>query len=115
MKINIVINLQVEGRHRWENCPIKEMSFLKDYHRHIFHIRCERGVNHTDRDVEIIQFKREVEDYFRRHYFDKELGMCDFGNRSCEDIGVDLQQTYDLYAVEVLEDGENGAKIYKYY
>lgn len=113
MKTTIIVNLQVEGQHKWESCPIPEMSFLKFFHRHIFHVQCELEVNHSDREVEIIQFKREVLDYFKRNYFKESLGMCDFGEMSCEMIAQDLVEAYNLLTCTVLEDGENGSKVYK--
>lgn len=30
--------LKVEGIHNWRNCPIEEVSYLKDDHRHLFEI-----------------------------------------------------------------------------
>lgn len=113
MKINIIITLQIEGRHRWAECPIPEMSFLRDYHRHQFHVKCEKAVSHSNRDVEIIKFQREVRDYFQRNYFKESLQMCDFENKSCEDLCIDLIEAYDLESCEILEDGENGSKVYK--
>lgn len=110
-QISIIITLQVEGQHRWLNCPILEVAFLKSFHRHIFHIECEKVVEHNDRDIEIIRFKREVEDYFKRIYFDPTLNMCNFKEMSCEDICQDLMDIYDLESCTIKEDGENGAKI----
>jgi len=36
-----------------------------------------------------------------------------FGNRSCEDIAEELIETFDLLNCEVLEDGENGAYLWR--
>ena len=48
--------------HQWENCPIEEVAYLKDLHRHTFFIECKKEVTHDDRDIEIICFKREIND-----------------------------------------------------
>jgi len=113
MKTTIIVNLQVEGQHRWLKCPILEMAFLKSFHRHIFHIQCEVEVSHNDRDIEIIMFKREVLDYLNRNYYNLAIHMCNFGDKSCEMIATDLVEAYAMTSCQVLEDGENGAKVYR--
>ena len=105
MKTSIIVRLEVEGVHRWPECPLTEVAFLKHRHRHNFHVRCIKRVDHSDRQVEIILFKREIL---------KSLGIsygvpCDFGRMSCEDIAAELFRTFSLEACEVSEDGENGA------
>lgn len=115
MKTNIVITLQVEGQHRWESCSIPEMAFLKDFHRHIFYLEIEKSIENLDREIEIIKFKREVSDYIQSKFYDGQLGMCNFGNMSCEQIGVLLLEVFHLYAVTVKEDNENGSKTYRFY
>ena len=55
MKKQIVVKLQVEGLHQWQDCPIEDVSFLRDRHRHIFHIEVRKKVSHNDRDIEIIK------------------------------------------------------------
>lgn len=103
----ITINLKIEGFHQWIECNIEKVSFLKYRHRHIFHVKIEKEVNHNNRDIEIILFKREVEDNLKSKF-----GLpCEFGNMSCEDICEYLINTFQASTVEVLEDGENGAKI----
>ena len=56
----IEVNLQVEGIHRWKDCNIFDVDYLKEYHRHIFHITANKEVRHNERDIEIIQFKRSI-------------------------------------------------------
>lgn len=109
----ILVKLQVEGVHFWPDAKTKlpEVAYLSSPHRHIFHIEAVKRVTHEDRDVEIIMFKRELQAYFQRNYFDAPIQCCNFGARSCETIAKDLMEAYDLLYVEVLEDGENGAMI----
>lgn len=113
MKTYIVVNLEVEGLHNWPEARkvIPEMGFLSDMHRHIFKVKAVKAVSHDDRDIEIIQFKREMQDYFKRNYWNQDLQVCNFGPRSCEMLAKDLVEAYDLISCEVLEDGENGALV----
>lgn len=116
-KVNIIITLQVEGLHSWPDCDIKEVSFLKHPHRHIFHIVCKKEVNHLDRDIEIIQLKRTVTDYLNSMYGSEKLSgyiscnTLEFNNLSCEMIATDLFERFKLTYCSVLEDNENGAEI----
>ena len=112
MKTTITIRLQVEGVHRWAKCPHEDVKFLRDFHRHIFHVECEKQVFHDDRDVEFIRFKREVLKYLLDKYDD---GEClKFNDMSCEMIAKELVLKYDLIKCSVFEDNENGATVYQY-
>ena len=112
---NIIVNLQVEALHFWKDAKkhAPDVAFLSHPHRHIFHICAKKAVSHSDRDVEIILFKRELSCYFERNYFDGELAVCNFQGKSCEMICEDLMEAYDLDYVSVLEDNENGAEMFK--
>lgn len=109
MKTFIVINLAVEGFHNWPEARevFPEVGFLSDRHRHMFTIKAVKAVTHTDRDVEIIMFKREMEAYIESKYG----RPAEFGRCSCEDLCQELLTQFDLAEVEVLEDGENGARV----
>jgi len=102
MKRYIKVKFQFEGLHCWKDCPINDVSFLKDSHRHIFYVTCTKEVTHNDRDIEIIMFKRELQAYMARK------GM-DLGQSSCEMIAEDILKQFGCHSVEVLEDNENGA------
>ena len=111
MKTTIISRLQVEGVHQWSKCPHEEVKFLRDAHRHIFWIECEREVFHDDRDVEFIMFKREITKYLVDKYND---GEClKFNNMSCEMIAKELLVKFNLERCSVFEDNENGAVVYK--
>ena len=112
MSLNIVINLQVEWVHCWKDCAMIEVLFLKNLHRHIFHIKCVKAVNHNDRDVEIIKFKRKILQYLFDKYPQRQTCL-EFGWMSCEMIAEDLMREFDLEQCEVLEDWENGALLTK--
>ena len=106
---NIIIKLQVEGLHFWEDCDIEDVDFLAHPHRHIFHITCKKEVTHDDRDIEIIRLKREVLNFLEKKYGK----VCWFGGMSCEMIAKILLDEFELNYCSVLEDNENGAEIWK--
>ena len=114
MTTNIIVKLQYEALHNWPS--VAEMlpdqpwiHMLKDKHRHIFYITLEKRVTHSDRDVEIILFKQCV----ISHLETKFGRPGDLGALSCEMLAEYLLKEYDCNSVEVLEDNENGAKVYQ--
>lgn len=109
MKTFVTATLQVEGVHRWKDCPFDEVKYLRDTHRHMFHIKVVKEVTHDDRDVEIIKLKKEVRVYLESMYYTTPQCLCDFGGMSCEMIAKELVENFELESCEVLEDGENGA------
>lgn len=101
----IWITTQFEGFHAWTDCPFEDVDFLRDRHRHIFHVKLTVPVTHSDRDVEFIRFKREVNEFINQKWPDGELG-----SMSCEMLGgVILDHFTNASVCEVSEDGENGA------
>ena len=111
MKISIIVQLQIEGIHYWKDCEINEVSYLKNVHRHIFHVTLKKEVSHSDRDIEIIRLKHEVIAYFHKEYFDNHLKIHHFRNMSCEDIAIEILEKFKCNKVKVLEDNENGAEV----
>ena len=106
----IEVNLQVEGIHRWKDCNIADVDYLKEYHRHIFHITANKAVRHNERDIEIIQFKRSIQS-FLSFKFSQMNGVLFFDNMSCESIAELIAREFKCSMVKVLEDNENGAII----
>lgn len=100
----VFVTFQFEALHKWGECPLPEVNFLRDTHRHIFHVRMEKTVTHSNRDVEFIMWKRQILAYVREHLEGKDLG-----NTSCENLAETFAIMFDAYKVEVSEDGENGA------
>lgn len=109
MKTFVVVTLQVEGVHRWKDCPFDEVGYLRDMHRHMFHIKAVKEVTHDDRDVEIIKLKQQVKGHLELKYYVTPQHLCDFGGMSCEMIAKELVEKFELESCEVLEDNENGA------
>ena len=104
MKTTVWITAQFEGFHRWKDAP-DSVGFLRDWHRHIFHVRLSVPVGHLDRDVEFITLKKEMEEHLHHKYRGKRF------ESSCETIAADLLREFSACLVEVSEDGENGAVV----
>lgn len=108
LKNYVVVKTQFEGFHYWKDAP-EEVKFLRDLHRHIFHVRVEVPVKHENRDVEIILLKRFIDTFcsILTEPIEKK-GL------SCEQIATMIAKitavkyNVNRCAVEVLEDGENG-------
>ena len=107
----VVSRVKVEGIHRWAKCPIEQVAFLRNYHRHIFHISAVKKVNHDDRDVEFIQLSHRVKQYLIDSYWNEKTMCCFFADNSCEMLARQLMDEFDLLQCEVNEDGEGGAII----
>ena len=101
--------LQVEGSHFWTECPFEEVFYLRNLHRHVFHIKANKKVTHDDRDVEFIMLKHEIEAWLYDMYFDEAIRLLNFRGMSCEMIAKKLITKFNLTKCEVSEDGENGA------
>ena len=105
----IFVTFQKEGIHRYPAAPAG-VEFLQHPHRHIFHFRVTLQVNHNDRDVEFIMFKRELENLYKEATLQVDYKSCEM---LAEDLIEYISGKYperDI-AVEVSEDGENGATV----
>lgn len=85
-----------------------DVSFLGTPHRHIFHFRVWIDVEHSDRAVEFIQFKRWLENLYRDSILQLDFKSCEM---IAEDLYLQIAAKYPNKEVwiEVSEDGENGA------
>lgn len=106
-KTKIWVSTSFEGFHRYPDAP-EEVKFLRDVHRHIFHIKVWIEVFHNDRDIEFIIFKRFVESLLTQ-------GQMDY--MSCEMISDELHSKImqkfpmrDIW-ISVSEDDENGSYV----
>lgn len=93
-----------EAWHRWLNAP-DQVGFLRDWHRHMFHVKVGVPVVGLDREVEFFILKGKLaavlDDCYRGEWFEK----------SCEMIATELLDAMRASFVEVSEDGENGAMV----
>jgi len=108
----VYCSLQVEATHCWPSCPYDEVAYLRDPHRHVFFIKAYKVVNHDDRDVEFIMLKHQLIKYLEAIYYDSRQQLHIFGAKSCEMLGRELIERFDLTACDVSEDNENGANLY---
>jgi hypothetical protein len=104
----ITTKLRHAGLHCYPEVNIPSVDYLRYPHRHVFHITCKKQVSHGDREIEIITFKNEIDEWLTEQF------KGDFGRMSCEHIAVALTKRFNLSYCEVLEDGENGAETYDY-
>ncbi len=99
----IWITTTFEGFHRWPDAP-DEVAFLRHLHRHLFQVKAWKTVNHDDREIEFILFKRQVDriiaDMKRNQFVE---------HWSCEAWAKQIGLALNCQAVAVSEDGENGA------
>jgi hypothetical protein len=95
----------VAGYHRWQEAPTP-VQFLRDWHRHLFHIRLAVEVDHLDRDIEFFTLKEKLNVFLRDHYEGEKF------DKSCEMIAAELVQVFHAEWAEVSEDGENGAIVH---
>lgn len=99
----IIVQLQFEGFHRWGGAPTG-LDYLSKLHRHVFHIKAYRKVDHAQRDVEFITLKHQMQhDIQQKQESDHETE-----NWSCESWAQWLADRFNCFQVEVYEDGENG-------
>lgn len=108
MTTEVYCTLQVDATHNWPGCPFDEVAYLRDPHRHMFHIKAYKLVTHDDRDTEFIMLKHQIQEYMRVKYYDVKLHTHVLGSRSCEMIAMELASGFDLTKCEVNEDNENG-------
>lgn len=114
MKRAIVVRAFVEGLHRWVEAP-DEVAFLRNPHRHVFHVTLTIHVNHDDRELEFILVKRALEAHLAPIAKAARAGAV--SNNSCEHIaGYVLAWATTTFGergmrCEVSEDGENGAVV----
>jgi hypothetical protein len=87
-----------------------DVSFLATPHRHIFHFRVWIDVEHSDRAIEFIQFKRWLENLYKDNILQLDYKSCEM---MAEDLYLQIAGKYPNKEVwiEVSEDGENGCLI----
>lgn len=118
MKLTLVFaNAQYEGVHHYPEAP-DEVAYIRQPHRHVFHVRVEVEVFNDDREVEFIILKHQVNKYIQKHL--DEDGVWQMGRMSCEQVAKGIvQHLYTVvpraksrsWSVTVDEDGENGATV----
>ena len=96
-----------EGFHNYPDAP-DEVAFLRNEHRHMFHLKVWIEVFHDDRDIEFFMFKNFIKAL---------IDIDSYDYMSCEMISDNLFEeiTFKYPArdikIDVSEDLENGSSI----
>lgn len=109
----ITVSDRFEGFHRWPKAP-DEVGFLRNSHRHLFHVRVTIEVKGDDRELEFFLVKKFLNEEpleTLRHRTTFKMGS----SLSCEMMAEFLAKALAVrygenrtIQVEVSEDGENG-------
>jgi len=101
--MRLFVTCQFEGFHCWPDAP-EEHKYLRDLHRHMFHVRVEIETT-SDRQVEFIELKRAVEENLRFWHSTQDVRTW-----SCETWARHIFNSFSgVVLVSVSEDDENGA------
>jgi hypothetical protein len=76
----------------------------------MFHVEAKKEVSHTNRDVEFIGLRRQMEEWCRDALTRENLSRKTY-THSCEQIAQDLLMLFELSSCKVFEDNENGAEV----
>lgn len=108
---SIWVTFKKEGIHKYPAAltdpELADVQFLGYPHRHMFWFKVWIEVNHNDRDIEFIQFKRWLESLYQD-------GILQLDFKSCEMIADDLAEHIHAkysdrsFTIDVSEDNENG-------
>lgn len=99
----VFCTIQFVAGHCWPDAPDSH-SYLRNLHRHIFHVKAWAKVKHNERDIEFIDLKERISKYLAT-WIQEEMT-----NSSCETVAERILGHFpELYKVEVSEDNENGA------
>lgn len=101
----VFITTRFAAAHRWKDAPDK-YPLLKNFHRHEFHVKLWKKVSHDNRDIEFVDLKHQVIDFIRSNWEGRSLEL------SCEQFAGRLMLAFGASAIEVSEDGENGAIVH---
>lgn len=106
----IWVTAEFEAFHRWDKAP-EQVAFLRNLHRHIFKVRANFKVTHSDRDLEFFMVKKMLNDYISNFLVPLSRGE---QGMSCEMFAEKIfiffkSNSYPVVEVSVSEDGENGA------
>ena len=133
----LIVKFDIEGSHNWPAAPDRH-KILKSEHQHIFHFEVEVDVVQSDREIEFLDFRREMIQLVYTMYNAEETQLnlfkedleyqvgsdipiriprLLFGARSCEMIAEDIiasvntEWNTQLRSVTVMEDAFVGARL----
>lgn len=112
--IQLIISTQCVGFHFYPDAP-EVVSFLRFSHRHLFKFKVYFKVLGTNREQEFFILQNKVKAWLSQYpKMQDETSDVNFEARSCEQIaqeGLRHLASLGCFAVEVYEDGENGARV----
>lgn len=111
----ITARFTLAGLHHWPGAH-DARAYLRDLHRHLFHVQLTAGVTHDERDIEWHDLTELAEKRFRGMADSFHDGLLNYGARSCETLARQLfEAVHDavptLLEVRVGEDGEFQATV----
>lgn len=102
------VRTRFQALHRWEDAP-EEVKFLRDEHRHEFHVVVRIEQFHDDREVEYIMLKRWVDKTLDKWPHNRGQQSCEMmANKLLHNLQAEYGEDRE-YRIEITEDGENGA------
>lgn len=124
MEMFVWCKFRVTGFHNWPDAPLS-VEYLREKHRHEFHFYVAVEVREDNRQIEFITLKEACRFILFKLWHTDLSNNFLFENRSCEMIAkellselekVPLYNNFNLETqiiVEVSEDGENGATVFR--
>ena len=103
----IFVKTTFEAIHKWADAP-QEVAFLRNPHRHLFHVKLTVEVFHEDRDLEFFTVKEQLDHTIKQILLDDPMQSCEW---MAIKILFKMSTKYPsrLMTCSVSEDGENGA------
>lgn len=100
----IIVSFEFEHVHRWPDCNVKGVTYLKYPHRHVFKGRAWKHVHDANREIEFIDFKHKILQFIKEQFGET-------STMSCEMMAESILIAFKCDKVEIMEDGENGAVV----
>ena len=106
----IKVKFTQEGLHQFNGAP-EEVKYLRNAHRHLFHISVKIEVFHNDRELEFLMVMHDIKNYVQYKYLQDEYIIINSCEMLAEDILGYVNKMYGqrYCEVEVSEDNENSA------
>lgn len=113
MRKEIFVRFDIPGVHHWPEAPA-HLKFIRYPHRHDFKFQIGLEVGDANRELEFFECQLKCAQQVMNIY-DSDSMVVDFKTNSCEQIAIDLLNHLPNYVtyVEVSEDGENGARVWR--
>ena len=106
MKTLIIVKTSFNAIHYWPGCNVPGVEYLKNKHRHTFYVKVKILVGHDDREIEFIDFKKQLDHFLQTFYQEKDLD-----EKSCEMLCKEIFEKFSFLSyLRVMEDDENGAE-----